>query len=96
MVLLMKDLWDQLHKDIPPAERVAERTAWKRAQQRALAVIHLNCERDQKRLIAEAESGFEVWDTLSQRYASSDIAHVMRIEKKFGQVHKRERQTIEQ
>jgi len=38
MVLLVKGLWDQLQEDIPPAERVAERTAWNRAQQRAMAI----------------------------------------------------------
>jgi len=96
MVLLIKDLWNQLHEEIAPAERVAERSAWKRAQQRALAVIHLNCERDQKRLIADAENGIEAWDTLAQRYASSDMAHVMRIEERFGQVRKKKGQTIEQ
>jgi len=47
-------------------------------------VIHLNCERDQKCLIANTENGMEAWDTLAQGYVSSDMVHIMRIEERFG------------
>jgi len=62
MVLTMKDLWDPLQEDRPPAEFEELLQVWLRDKQKALAVIHLHCEREQKLFIAEADTGKEAWD----------------------------------
>jgi len=55
-----------------------------RIQDQCLPVIHLSCERDQKHLLSEAETGFHVWDILADTYASSGISSVMRLKELFG------------
>jgi len=48
MVLTMKELWDDPLDGISPTGMDNERQSWSRMQRKALAVIHLYCEREQK------------------------------------------------
>lgn len=90
----MKDLWSTLQTDLAPAIREEERRIWRRAQEKALAVIHLYCEKEQKIMIAKCETGVDAWETLAERYASTEISNVMRVEDAFGKAKRKPGQTI--
>jgi len=80
----------------PPRADTEAVDHWLDIQQQSLAVIHLSCDRDQKHLIAECDTGFDAWETLADTYASNDISNVMRLEEQFGRAKKKDNQTMSQ
>ncbi|RPB24905.1 hypothetical protein L211DRAFT_877792 [Terfezia boudieri ATCC MYA-4762] len=95
-LLILKDLWDTMHEDIPPVVHAEQRGVWNKKQEDAHSLIHLSCERDQARLCANARTGIQAWEILSARYASNNITNVMRLEEAFGQARKSREQNMEQ
>ena len=96
MILIMKGYWRSLLEDKPPRDEEEAIENWENIQEQCLAVIHLFCERDQKHLISEAETGAEAWEILADTYASNDISNVMRIEEVFGKAKMTPGQTMGQ
>jgi len=94
MILTMKDLWDSLQQDCPPAAFIERFQLWLRDQQKALAVIHLHCEREQQLFIAEADTANDAWEFLAEKYASADLAHVLKVQDTFGKARQKPDQSI--
>lgn len=91
MILIMKDLWFLLNEDKPPAE---QQERWTRDQQKALAVIHLHCEREQKLLISDTETGIDAWEILAEKYSSTDVVNILKVDEAFGKARKKLNQSI--
>jgi len=59
-LLILKDWWETMQEDAPPPSSEEElRNEWRRIQRQSRSLIHLCCERDQSRLIADAVTGIE-------------------------------------
>jgi len=95
MILIMKGYWRSLLEDKLYQDEEAMGN-WENVQEQCLAIIYLSCERDQKHLISEAETGAEAWEALADTYASNDISNVMRIEEVFGKAKMTPGQTMGQ
>jgi len=65
MILIMKGYWRALLEDKPPRDKEEVIGNWENVQEQCLAVIYLSCERDQKHLISEAETGAGSGHTIS-------------------------------
>ena len=74
MILTMKDLWDSLQQDRPPAAFTERLQLWLRDQRKALAVIHLHCEREQQLFIAEADTANDAWEFLAVARSSESLS----------------------
>jgi len=96
MILIMKGFWRSLLEDKPPRDEEEAIEKWESVQEQCLAVIYLSCERDQKHLISEAETGAEAWEMLADTYASNDISNVMRMEEVFSKAKMTPGQTMGQ
>jgi len=92
MILIMKGYWRTLNADHPTRSEEEDLDNWLEVQQQCLAVIHLSCERDQKHLISEYETGIDVWDILAEHMLL--ISNVMRIKELFGRARKSDDQTM--
>ena len=71
-----------------------QRRKWIRDQNKALAVIHLYCEREQKLIISDANTSTDAWELLADKYASTDIINILKVKKAFGKARKRPEQSI--
>jgi len=94
MILTMKDLWDFLQQDRPPAAFTERLQLWLRDQRKVLTVIHLHCEREQQLFIAETDTANDAWEFLAEKYASADLAHVLKVEDAFGKARQKPDQSI--
>ena len=95
MVLTLQDLWDIMHEKELDHDNPRFHT-WKKAQDHALAFIHLSCDDDQCPLIADCTTGIQAMERLSATFASSALANVMRLEELFGRAKKAPTQTMSQ
>jgi len=77
-----------------PAEQEELRRKWIRDQNKALTVIHLYCEREQKLIILEADTGTDAWELLADKYVSTDVVNILKVEEAFSKARKCPDQSI--
>lgn len=83
--LVLGDLWDLMYEDRPPVEQQELVRTWNRAQSDIKSIIHLACGPQQQHLIADAATGLEAWEILSDTYTFSNMQNIVKPEERLRQ-----------
>lgn len=87
MVLITKDLWFQLHEDRPPAE-MAKMDTWTTKGPCSYPCTMWTV------LISDAETKIDAWEILAEKYASTDVINILKVEEAVGKARKKPNKSI--